>query len=425
MHVLIFEGSRWPAFAPLSLSRPVFTLVSGMHTLLIKQMRHLKPSRITLWIRPELEEHCRLRLCPDLGVPTTVNTPLDDEPTLLINGRTLLLSDYAPIADSDEFVVIDDSGSYIREAYVRRPGLSPADLAGRTDAWTSLLSLPRREPQHRLVESLWDLIHWNEESLIADSVQMADEPPTHPAGPYHMVREQNVHLGEGVTPHPGVVLDASRGPIVIEKGTTIGANAVIQGPVHIGLHSQVAALAHIRPGTSVGTLCRVGGEVSNSIIHGYSNKGHYGYLGDSYLGRWVNFGAGTTTSNLKNTYGEVTVRHGEHEYRTGRRFLGALIGDHTRTGIGTRFSAGAYVGFGCSVASSSIAPSFLPSYSFVTDRGVEPYDMEKAIEVTRRVYSRRDRPLTETDERIMRYVQQIAQEVEGGDGFAQLPPNLE
>src|SRR3954471_22406237 len=104
MHVLIFEGSRWPAFAPLSLSRPVFTLVSGMHTLLAKQVRHLKPTKLTLWVRPELEEHCRDRLVPELSVPTTVNTPLDDEPALLVTGRTLMLSDYT-VPDDGEFVV--------------------------------------------------------------------------------------------------------------------------------------------------------------------------------------------------------------------------------------------------------------------------------------------------------------------------------
>lgn len=132
--------------------------------------------------------------------------------------------------------------------------------------------------------------------------------------------------------------------------------------------------------------------MANSIIHGYANKAHDGYLGDSYLGRWVNFGAGTTTSNLKNTYGEITVRHGEREFRTGRRFLGALVGDHTKTGVLTRFPAGTYVGFGCSVAPSQITSNFIPSYSFVTERGRETYDLPRAIEVTKRVYTRRDRP---------------------------------
>src|SRR3954466_1587827 len=110
MHVVIFEGSRWPAFAPLSLSRPVFTLVSGMHTLLAKQVRHLKPSRVTLWVRPELEEHCRTRLVPELGVSAAVNEPLDDAPALLVNGRTLVLSDSVADADAGEYVVADETG---------------------------------------------------------------------------------------------------------------------------------------------------------------------------------------------------------------------------------------------------------------------------------------------------------------------------
>src|SRR3954471_21403833 len=170
MHVLIFEGSRWPAFAPLSLSRPVFTLVSGMHTLLAKQVRHLKPTRLTLWVRPELEEHCRLRLCPDLGVPATVNTPLDDEPAFLVSGRTLVLSDYTLQSDGGEFVAVGSNGQFVHEAMGRRPGLAPDDLTHRTERWTSLLGLPRVEAMHRIVESLWDLIHWNEESLISDSM---------------------------------------------------------------------------------------------------------------------------------------------------------------------------------------------------------------------------------------------------------------
>lgn len=428
MHVVIFEGNRWPAFAPLSLSRPVFTLVSGMHTLLAKQVRHLKPTRVTLWVRPELEEHCRTRLVPDLsglGVPAAVNTPLDDEPAYLISGRTLVLSDHRPPTDGGEFAAVDDAGTFLREAYARRPGLSPADLTDRTDRWTALLSLPQIEPKHRLVESLWDLIAWNEESLISDSLQLADAPRAHPAGPYHVVRPENVHLADGVVPGPGVVLDATRGPIVVEAGVSLGANTVVMGPVHIGAATKVRPLALIRAGTSIGSMCRVGGEISNSIVHGFSNKAHEGYLGDSYLGRWVNFGAGTTTSNLKNTYGEISVRLGEAEVPTGRRFLGSLIGDHVKTGIGTRFPAGAYVGFGSSVAASHVVPNFLPSYSFLTDRGLERYAMDKAIEVTKRVFARRDRPFTETDERVMRYVEGAAPAVEGGDAAARLPRNVE
>src|SRR5437763_4018609 len=109
-------------------------------------------------------------------------------------------------------------------------------------------------------------------------------------------------------------------------------------------------LACIRPGTSIGQLSKVGGEVSMSIILGNSNKAHHGYLGDSYLGKWVNLGAGTTTSNLKNTYGEITVKRGGKEFPTGRRTLGALVGDHTKTSILTRLVTGSYIGFYTSLA---------------------------------------------------------------------------
>src|SRR3712207_5436938 len=141
-------------------------------------------------------------------------------------------------------------------------------------------------------------------------------------------------------------------------------------------------LSIIRPGTSIGPMCKIGGEVSNSIVHGYSNKSHEGYLGDSYLGRWVNFGAATSTSNMKNTYGEISVKRGGRDVPTGRRFLGALVGDHTKTATQTRLVPGAYVGFCTSLSGSTSVPPFIPSYTFWSDRGTEPYQMNKAVEVT-------------------------------------------
>lgn len=410
MHVVIFEGSRWPTFAPLSLCRPVFTLVSGMSTLLEKQVRHLRPTRLTLWVRPELAVHCHDRIVPTLGVPTEINRPLDDEPALLLSGRTLVLQrfDYPP----HDCVVTDEDGTHIQSARVKRPGLSPSDLWDRTPAWLSLLDLPHNMPQSRVVESLWDLIHWNEESLIGDATQLQGRPNPRPAGAYHMINDRDVWLGEHVTLGPGCVLDASAGPVVLEDNVTVGANAVIQGPCHVGTFSTIMPLSLIRPGTSIGTMCRIGGEVSNSIIHGFSNKAHEGYLGDSYLGRWVNCGAGTNTSNLKNTYGEITFQRGSTETPTGRRFLGAVIGDHTKTAIGTKLVAGSYIGFCTSLATSGFVPKFVPSYTFLTDRGAEPYRLEQAIEVTKRVFARRDRPWTEVDQQMMHYVANAVKTVE-------------
>ncbi len=411
MHVVIFEGTRWHSFAPLALSRPVFTLATGMSTLLEKQVRHLQPTRLTLWVRPKQEEHCRARVVPKMSIPTAVNEPLDDEPALLCNGRTVHFGKFEyPPHDA----VMVDEGEIIRIARVSSPGLSPQDVWTRSDRWLGLLKLPHMMPQSRMVDSLWDLVHWNEESLIEDCSRLLQSPKPKPAGPFHMINDSEVLLSEGAKAGPNCVLDASRGPVIIAEGVAIGAGAVLEGPCYLAANAVVRPLTLIRPGTSIGPGCRVGGEISNSIMLGPSNKAHDGYLGDSYLGKWVNFGSGTTTSNLKNTYGEISVQLGSRQIPTGRHKAGSIVGDHVKTAILTRLMAGTYVGFCSMLAGSAIAPRFVPSYTFWSDKGKEPYRMDKAIEVTRRAYARRDREFNETDERVMRYVAQAAPEVEMG-----------
>lgn len=410
MHVVIFEGSQWSAFAPLSLGRPVFALASGASSLLAKQLRHLKPQRLTLWVRPELEAFCRDRILPHLGVPTQVNQPLDDEPALLFNGRVIHLASFE--FPPHEAIVVDE-GDVIRLAYTKRPGLGPMDVFGRTQRWLDLLELPRTMPQARLVDSLWDLIHWNDESLIEDFAHLHERPTTRAApGPYHLIQPDNIWLAPDVKLSPGCVLDASKGPIIIGTRTTIGANAVINGPSSIGSHSKIRPLAFVREGTTICDGCTIGGEISQSIVLSHSNKGHEGFVGHSYIGKWVNLGAGTTTSNLKNTYGEIRVRIDDREVATGRQFLGSVIGDHSKTAILTRLSAGTYVGFSSMVALPGFAPRLVPSYTFLTDKGATRYEMAKAIEVAKRVFARRDRQFNETDEQLMRYVAQTAENLE-------------
>jgi hypothetical protein len=146
---------------------------------------------------------------------------------------------------------------------------------------------------------------------------------------------------------------------------------------------------------------------------GWSNKSHDGYLGDSYVGKWVNLGALTTTSNLKNTYGEVSIDFGEEEILTGRLNLGALIGDHTKTAILTRFMTGTYVGFNCMVGCSQIPPRHIPSMSFMSDRGTRPYDLDKAMEVARKMFARRERPWNQMEQHVFEYAARIAREIEG------------
>ncbi|HEV8608106.1 MAG TPA: putative sugar nucleotidyl transferase [Tepidisphaeraceae bacterium] len=410
MHLVIFEGVHWRTFAPLSLGRPVFMLATGMATLLEKQLRHTNPTRVSLWVRPELAEVCRRRIVPKLSIPATVNEPLGDEPTLLQSGRTLHFKKFR--VPEQPSVVLDDHG-VVLSALVHSPGLTPQDILTRSDRWLKIQDLPRADSQTRLVERLWDLIKWNEESLIEDHAQTRRERRPFPPGPYHMLEEENIWLGEGVRPSPGVVLDGSRGPVVIDHHAGLGPNSILQGPCYIGPYAQVSPLAIIRPGTSIGMMCKVGGEISNSILFGYTNKIHEGFLGDSYVGKWVNLGAATNTSNLKNTYDEISVPTPQGPVKTGRRFLGALIGDHAKTAIGTRLTAGSYLGFSTMLAISHIAPKVVPSFTFNTDTGSQPYRIDKAIEVMKAVFARRNRSWDADDDQIVRYVAQIAPEVEG------------
>ncbi len=411
MHVVIFEDDLWPRLAPLSLSRPVFTLATGMSSLLEKQIRHMAPKRLTLWVRDELAEYCRESLVGKIGIPTYVNEPLSDERVALVSGRTLHFSRYK--INGHDGAVVDPDGR-IRVAFTKAPGLTHTDALTQSDHWKALLDLPRIEPQTKLVTALWDLLAWNKESLLMDARELRGLKNVETAGPYDLIGGKEIWRSEDVSIEPGVVLDASQGPIVLGDGVSIGANSVIQGPSFIGPYSGVRPVSIIRPGVTIGTMCKVGGEISNSIMLGWSNKSHDGYLGDSYVGKWVNLGALTTTSNLKNTYGEISIDFGAEDVMTGRMNLGSLIGDHTKTAILTRLMSGSYVGFNAMIGCSAIAPKHIPSMTFMTDKGVTPYDPDKAMEVARRMFARRDRPWNQMEQNVFRYAVKVAAELEGG-----------
>ena len=252
MHVVIFEGNQWRQFAPLTLSRPSFSIHCGMGTLLEKQIRATQPTRLTLWVRPGLEAYCRQYILPRLPCPADVNVPLGDELALLLSGRTLHLSKFDVEQSPSVFIDQADSGQVIRHAVTHDPGLSPDDLFNRTDRWAKLQDLPLSMPQSRLPKYIWDLVSWNEESIVTDFVALQEPSQSRPAGAYHLLDEAGIWLGKSVTLSPGCVLDASKGPIVLADSVSIGANAVLQGPCYIGPHTQISPLSTIRAGVSIG-----------------------------------------------------------------------------------------------------------------------------------------------------------------------------
>jgi len=213
----------------------------------------------------------------------------------------------------------------------------------------------------------WDLILASPHQIAADfaaagrsGIEGIVEEPSAIRG-----SRDDVYIARGARVHPMVVLDAEHGPIYIEEDVEVHPFTRIEGPCCIGRKSILLG-AKCREGNSIGPMCRVGGEIEESIIHGYSNKYHDGFLGHAYVGEWVNLGAFTTNSDLKNDYSSVEVMlDGHTPIDTGSTKVGALIGDHTKTSIGTLFNTGAYVGAMALIAATGKPlPKFIPSFAW-------------------------------------------------------------
>ena len=203
-----------------------------------------------------------------------------------------------------------------------------------------------------------------------------------------------------------VTLNASSGPIYIGKDTEIMEGSNIRGPFALCEYATVKLGAKIYGPTTIGPHCKVGGEVNNSVLFGYSNKGHDGFLGNSVLGEWCNLGADTNNSNLKNNYAEVRLwdYNTEGFAKTGLQFCGLMMGDHSKCGINTMFNTGTVVGVSANIFGSGFPRNFIPSFSWGGNGGFTTYLTKKAFEVANIVMARRDIEFTEQDAAILEHV---------------------
>ncbi len=226
----------------------------------------------------------------------------------------------------------------------------------------------------------WEILHENKEILKREIEK------NFPINSERLFIDKNVDVGRNV------VLDTSMGPIVIREGVRIMHNSVLLGPLYIGENSLIKPLSYIS-GSSIGRVCKMGGEVSEVIVQGYSNKQHHGFLGNIYMGEWVNIGSGVDNSNLKNTYSHVRIKLGSEDIDTGLTFLGGVIGDHTKVAIGMRLNTGTVIGFSANLFYDGLPPKFIPSFSWGVN---EVFNVEKAIEVAQRMMMRRGVKLEES-----------------------------
>ena len=209
-------------------------------------------------------------------------------------------------------------------------------------------------------------------------------------------------LGEGVKISDHVVLDTTSVPIIIDDYANIEPFSYLIGPLYIGRHCEIKSHSRIGPSVSLGDYCKVGGEVQHSLFQNYSNKAHYGFIGHSYVGSWVNIGAGSVVSNLKSTYGTIKVQMGEQKIDTKMQFLGTVIGDFAELGVSSAVMGGVCIGVNAYV--SGLISEHVPSFMMMTPRGNKVVDINSALMTQQRMFMRRNVSQTEADKELLKKV---------------------
>ena len=321
--------------------------------------------------------------------------------TWLVNARALPFLDGPAIAVSPSAMVLTIGGRVAArrlDAETRDEGVLAA-LADGSHVLTHDRALPdgtgttaeALDVDGLWLDEIWDLIGTLQRLLTRDLPALAARWPvtTLHAGsdsPVTILGAHPVYVEAGATIEPMSVFDTSAGPVLLRRGAQVQAFTRMIGPCYIGCDSVVTA--DRIAGSSIGDMCRVHGELSTSILVGHSNKGHEGFVGHSVLGRWVNLGAGTITSNLKNTYGTVTIWTPDGIRDTGLQFLGTMFGDHVKTGIGLRLTTGCVLGTAANVF-DTMPPKVVAPFSWGGQFPYESFDCNKFIQTAARMMARR------------------------------------
>ncbi|PJZ69777.1 glucose-1-phosphate thymidylyltransferase [Leptospira perolatii] len=293
----------------------------------------------------------------------------------------------------DAKIFYKNSNDFFRNAFLERhPRVQPYESESEVDLvvkpedhvpWKLLDSVARNIESD--IELNRDLKKWMRKLQVK-------------SGDFHIVgKSKHLHVHGSAKIYPGVVIDVSSGPVVIDKDVKITSFSFLEGPLYIGPGSQIDN-ARITGSTTIGHVCRIGGEVGDSVIQDFSNKHHEGFLGHSIVGSWVNLGALSTTSDLKNNYGVVKIHEDGIECNTGSIKFGSIIGDYSKIGIGVMLNTGTVIDIGCNVVSSR-AEGYIPPFSWVNG---EPYILDLFLRDSRKIMARRNRELSSAEAELIR-----------------------
>ncbi|MEG8946006.1 GlmU family protein [Rosettibacter firmus] len=403
--ICLFEDSDYKNLLPLVYFRPVFDLRCGIMKLIDKVKLHYPDYSFILHCREYLNDSVKMKYSNFIvnEIPETVNR------CLFVNSR-VIVNDYF----KNQVVVNGEDVAYIHNDTVVAAIVSGKNLDMIKKIMKNVFTneafanIKKQEINVTILKYPWDFVNINGSQIVEDFGLIVNKNDSMIRGKIYdgayLLNKDNIFIDEGVKIKPGVVLDAEEGPIYIGKNVQILPNAVIEGPCFIGDNSVIKIGAKIYENTSIGEVCKIGGEVEASIIHSYTNKQHDGFLGHSYLGQWINLGADTNNSDLKNNYGTVKVIINDEQVDSDSIFVGLIMGDHSKCSINTMFNTGTVVGVSCNIFGAGFPPKYIPSFSWGGSESLTTYEIDKSIDVARKVMKRRNIEFTAVDEKLFREV---------------------
>lgn len=404
MRLCIFEDNTYSNFYPLTYMRPTFELRCGIFTLYERIVKACGSTDVSVICRKNLNPKLR-----ESGYnPLTSAFDLDGR-TLFINGAVInafaLKESITLQPDANTLYLADGRlvAAYLDTQLARELAYYLLDQDIKTALESLHGTVKRIDIAVSCAEYIWDLIEVNPHMLEVDIAACGS------LGIYGEVHDQavlynpsQIYIGKGAQIDAMAVIDARQGPIYIGDNVEVEPFSLIQGAAFIGHDTRIVG-GQIREGTSIGPVCRVGGEIEESIIQGYSNKYHAGFLGHSYLGEWVNIGAIATNSDLKNTYSNIRMEVDNQMLDTGLMKMGVVLGDHVKLGIGVMLVGGATVGVASNIM-NGLAPKVIPPFVWSDGNNVSEYTLEKFIAVAHKAMSRRKMEMSTAQANLIRHV---------------------
>lgn len=413
MHLVCFEDRGVESMSPVTTSRPAFSIQCGGYRLLdwIKDVAAVHRAKVCASVRPFLKTCCELDddlVCVDASNGHQIrgdrvwmiNARL--VPTVALRDALMLLAD-----ESGPVMFRDKDGAVMIAKLSANEWSQLVDDSSKSGSLAdSLESFANDATPHWLPDGVANqslvLFHWPHDIVRFHLTAIADAMAYRiQTGDYREISD-GVFAAEDVVIGPQCVFDTTDGPIVLDPHVRVGPMSYLAGPIYVGPRVRIIEHSSIKDAVTIGHTCKVGGEIEASIIEPYTNKQHHGFLGHSYLGRWINIGAGTSNSDLKNTYGKINVTRGDQKIATDMQFFGCVIGDYSKAAINTSIFTGKSIGV-CSMMYGFVTedvPSFVNYAKSFGQSSAVP--AEVMISTQKRMFARRGVEHRSCDEQLIR-----------------------